>query len=139
MEVIEEAGRYNPATSGEPNHWAEHLASADLSVGTYSVPAGGLDDQEPHREDEIYVVRAGAATLVTDSGTAQVRPGSVIFVPAGEEHPNAAAPSRRVRVPRPGRPGSLAALVPRRTECARPGPEAGRAGENRQAGAETTS
>ena len=86
MEVIEEAGRYNPATSGEPNHWAEHLASADLSVGTYSVPAGGLDDQEPHREDEIYVVRAGAATLVTDSGTAQVRPGSVIFVPAGEEH-----------------------------------------------------
>jgi len=72
MEVIEEAGRYNPATSGEPNHWAEHLASADLSVGTYSVPAGGLDDQEPHREDEIYVVRAGAATLVSDSGTAPV-------------------------------------------------------------------
>jgi mannose-6-phosphate isomerase-like protein (cupin superfamily) len=86
MEVIEEAGRYTPATGGEPNHWAEHLASADLSVGTYSIPAGGLDDQEPHCEDEIYVVRAGAATLVTDSGTAQVRPGSVIFVPAGEQH-----------------------------------------------------
>ena len=86
MQVIEGAGRYTPASGGEPNHWAEHLASADLSVGTYSIPAGGLDDQEPHREDEIYVVRAGAATLVTDSGTAQVRPGSVIFVPAGEEH-----------------------------------------------------
>jgi len=68
MQVIEEAGRYTPATGGEPNHWAEHLASADLSVGTYSIPAGGLDDQEPHREDEIYVVQAGAATLVTDSG-----------------------------------------------------------------------
>ena len=86
MEVIEEAGRYTTATGGEPNHWAEHLASADLSVGTYSIPTGGLDDQEPHREDEIYVVRAGAATLVTDSGTAQVQPGSVIFVPAGEQH-----------------------------------------------------
>jgi mannose-6-phosphate isomerase-like protein (cupin superfamily) len=85
MQVIAEAGRYT-AAMGEPSHWAEHLASADLSVGTYSVPAGGLDDQEPHREDEIYVVQAGAATLVTDSGTAEVRPGSVIFVPAGERH-----------------------------------------------------
>ena len=86
MQVIEEAGRYTPATGGEPNHWAEHLASADLSVGTYSIPAGGLDDQEPHREDEIYVVQAGAATLVTGSGTAEVGPGSVIFVPAREQH-----------------------------------------------------
>jgi mannose-6-phosphate isomerase-like protein (cupin superfamily) len=86
MQVIKEAGRYTPAAGGEPTHWAEHLASADLSVGTYSIPAGGLDDQEPHREDEIYVVQAGAATLVTDSGAAQVQAGSVIFVPAGERH-----------------------------------------------------
>jgi mannose-6-phosphate isomerase-like protein (cupin superfamily) len=86
MRVIEGAGRYTAATGGEPNHWAEHMASADLSVGTYSIPAGGLDDQEPHREDEIYVVQAGAATLVTDSGTAEAGPGSVIFVPAGEHH-----------------------------------------------------
>jgi len=86
MQVIEEAGRYTAATGGEPNHWVEHMASADLSVGTYSIPAGGLDDQEPHREDEIYVVQSGAATLMTDSGTAEVRPGSVIFVPAEERH-----------------------------------------------------
>ena len=86
MQVIEGAGGYTPATGGEPNHWAEHMASKDLSVGTYSIPAGGLDDQEPHREDEIYVVQAGAATLVTDSGTTEVRPGAVIFVPAGERH-----------------------------------------------------
>ena len=86
MQVIAGAGRYTAATGGEPNHWAEHLASADLSVGTYSIPAGGRDDQEPHHEDEIYVVQSGAATLVTDSGTAEVRPGAVIFVPAGERH-----------------------------------------------------
>jgi mannose-6-phosphate isomerase-like protein (cupin superfamily) len=86
MQVIEGAGRYTAAAGGEPNHWAEHMASADLSVGTYSIPAGGLDDQEPHREDEIYVVQSGAATLVTDSGTTDIRPGSVIFVPAGERH-----------------------------------------------------
>ena len=77
MQVIEQAGQYTPAKDGEPNHWIEHLASSDLSVGTYSVPAGGLDDQDPHTEDEIYVVRAG---------TAEVGPGSVIFVPAHERH-----------------------------------------------------
>jgi mannose-6-phosphate isomerase-like protein (cupin superfamily) len=86
MQVIEGAGRYTAATGGEPNHWAEHMASADLSVGTYCIPAGGLDDQEPHGEDEIYVVQSGAATLVTDAGTTDLRPGSVVFVPAGERH-----------------------------------------------------
>jgi mannose-6-phosphate isomerase-like protein (cupin superfamily) len=86
MQIIERAGRYTPAPGGEPNHWAEHMASTDLSVGTYSVPAGGLDDQDPHTEDEIYVVQTGTATLVTDSGTAEVGPGSVIFVPAHERH-----------------------------------------------------
>jgi mannose-6-phosphate isomerase-like protein (cupin superfamily) len=86
MQVIEGAGRYTAATGGQASHWAEHMASKDLSVGTYSIPAGGLDDQEPHREDEIYVVQSGGATLVTDSGTTEVRPGSVIFVPAGERH-----------------------------------------------------
>ena len=80
------AGTYTPPDGGEPNHWVVHLNSEDLSLGTYSIPAGGVDDQEPHTEDEIYVVQAGRATLVTPSGTAAVGPGSVIFVPAGETH-----------------------------------------------------
>ena len=62
------------------------LFRSDLSLGTYSIPAGGVDDQTPHTEDEIYVVRSGRATLTTDTGTAEVGPGSVIFVPAGETH-----------------------------------------------------
>lgn len=32
------------------------------------------------------MVRSGRATLKTDTGTAEVGPGSVIFVPAGETH-----------------------------------------------------
>jgi hypothetical protein len=36
-----------------------HLRVPDLSVGTYCIPAGGLDNQSPHTEDEIYVVTAG--------------------------------------------------------------------------------
>jgi mannose-6-phosphate isomerase-like protein (cupin superfamily) len=86
MQVIAQAGTFRPPGRGEPNDWIEHFSSADLSVGTYSIPAGGLDDQSPHTEDEIYVVQAGRATLVTDSGTAGVGPGSVVFVRAGEAH-----------------------------------------------------
>jgi mannose-6-phosphate isomerase-like protein (cupin superfamily) len=86
MRVIAEAGTFTPPDGREPNHWIVHLDSDDLSVGTYSIPAGGLDDQTPHTEDEIYLVRAGRATLVTSSGTAEVGPGSVVFVPAMEAH-----------------------------------------------------
>jgi mannose-6-phosphate isomerase-like protein (cupin superfamily) len=86
MKVIAEAGAYTPPDGAGPNHWVVHLSSDDLSLGTYSIPAGGLDDQTPHTEDEIYVVRSGRATLVATSGIVDVGPGSVVFVPAGEPH-----------------------------------------------------
>jgi mannose-6-phosphate isomerase-like protein (cupin superfamily) len=83
MEVISGAGVFN--ASGKPFYVA-HLVSADLSIGTYSIPRGGSDDQGAHAEDEVYVVMAGRATVVAPTGQAHVRPGSVIFVPANEEH-----------------------------------------------------
>ena len=86
MRVIAQAGAFTPPDRSEPNHWIVHLDSDDLSVGTYSIPAGGLDDQTPHTEDEIYLVRSGRATLVTSSGTAEVGPGTVAYVPAMETH-----------------------------------------------------
>ena len=86
MQVIAGAGTYTPPDGVAPNHWIVHLNSADLSVGTYSIPAGGQDDQTPHTEDEIYAVQSGRATLVTTSGIIDVGPGSVVFVPAGERH-----------------------------------------------------
>jgi quercetin dioxygenase-like cupin family protein len=86
MKVIGGAGRFTPPAGQDPNHWVEQLRVADLSVGTYSIPAGGVDDQEPHTEDEIYVVTAGRAVLRASSGSAPVGPGSVVFVAAGEEH-----------------------------------------------------
>jgi mannose-6-phosphate isomerase-like protein (cupin superfamily) len=83
MQVISGAGVFN--ASGKPLYVA-HLVSADLSIGTYSIPRGGNDDQSTHAEDEVYVVMSGRATVVAQSGQADVRPGSVIFVPANEEH-----------------------------------------------------
>ncbi len=86
MRVIEDAGSFTSPGDGAGNHWTEQLRVADLSVGTYSIPRGGADDQVPHTEDEIYVVTAGHATLEAGGQVAQVGPGSVIYVPAGEVH-----------------------------------------------------
>ncbi len=79
MDEITDAGTYRPG-------YREHLRTADLSVGTYGIAAGGTDGQSPHTEDEVYVVTAGRARLVTPAKTVDVGPGSVVFVPAGEEH-----------------------------------------------------
>ncbi len=86
MDVLLSAGRYAEPEAGEGRRWTEDLRVAALSVGTYCVPAGGSDTQQPHTEDEIYVVMAGRARIVADSGSAEVGPGAVIYVPAGEAH-----------------------------------------------------
>src|SRR5436305_3177785 len=86
MQVLSEAGRFTSPPTGEPRHWAENLRTADLSVGTYSVPLDGVDLQQPHTEDEIYVVISGRAELQTPTEKVAVGPSSVIYVPAGEPH-----------------------------------------------------
>ena len=84
MKVLEDADRF--ASSDEPNHYVEHLRTDDLSVGTYCIPAGSVDDQTPHTEDEIYVVVGGRAKFEGGGDSASLSPGSVVFVPADEEH-----------------------------------------------------
>ncbi len=86
MQIIKGAGQWAAPAAGAANDWVEHFQVPALSVGTYCIPAGGVDDQSPHAEDEIYVVTAGRARITTPQGAAEVAPGSVIFVPAGEEH-----------------------------------------------------
>jgi mannose-6-phosphate isomerase-like protein (cupin superfamily) len=86
MRIISGAGVYQRPADGTPNDFTEQLRVAALSVGTYSIPAGGTDDQSPHRQDEIYVVTAGRAVLEADTGRVPVGPGDVVYVPAGEGH-----------------------------------------------------
>jgi mannose-6-phosphate isomerase-like protein (cupin superfamily) len=86
MQVVEGAGSFTRPDEGGGTHWTEQLRVPDLSVGTYSIPAGGADDQQPHTEDEIYVVTAGQATFETGSEQVLVGPGTVLYVPAGQPH-----------------------------------------------------
>jgi quercetin dioxygenase-like cupin family protein len=92
-EILVGAGRSSPSdASGVPvAQWVEHVRSQHLSVGTYWLPPGAVDDQEPHTEDEVYVVTSGRARFTVATGAEpvsedEVGPGSVIYVAAGEVH-----------------------------------------------------
>jgi len=86
MRKLTGSGLFQTPAHGEATDFTQHLVVPDLSIGTYSIPAGGVDDQTPHTEDEIYVVTAGRARLVTPDASVDVVAGDVLFVPAGEEH-----------------------------------------------------
>jgi quercetin dioxygenase-like cupin family protein len=86
VQIIQGAGSWTAPQPGDVNDWREHFVVPALSVGTYCIPAGGMDDQSPHTEDEVYVVTAGRGKISTPTATVEVVPGTVIFVPAGEEH-----------------------------------------------------
>jgi mannose-6-phosphate isomerase-like protein (cupin superfamily) len=71
----------------EPEAYYDELVrTAALSVGRYVVPAGAEDPQQPHTEDEVYVVVAGRATFESEDDRRSVAPGSTIVVPAGRPH-----------------------------------------------------
>lgn len=72
------------AASGRPYH--EIIRSHDLSVGLYVLPAGGIDHQGPHTEDEVYYVISGSGRITIGDEDRPVSTGSVIFVAADVPH-----------------------------------------------------
>jgi quercetin dioxygenase-like cupin family protein len=68
------------------NRYLEFLKEPSLSVGLYRLPAGGTDTQQPHTEDEVYLVLRGAATITVGGEDRAVKAGDTIFVAAEVEH-----------------------------------------------------
>jgi mannose-6-phosphate isomerase-like protein (cupin superfamily) len=66
--------------------YQEFLRVPDLSAGLYVLEAGGTDPQQPHREDELYYVVSGTATMTVGDAQRPVGPGSLVFVAAGVAH-----------------------------------------------------
>ena len=44
------------------------------------------DDQQPHKQDEIYVIASGTSQFYRNGELIHCSKGDVIFVPAGMEH-----------------------------------------------------
>ena len=72
------------AATGRP--YLEFQRAPDLSVGLYVLPAGGVDRQGPHAEDEVYWVVSGRALIRVADEDRTVGPGSLVFVGAGVAH-----------------------------------------------------
>jgi mannose-6-phosphate isomerase-like protein (cupin superfamily) len=66
--------------------YAEFFRSSTLSLTVARWPAGSVDDQEPHTEDEVYYVVSGRARLRVAEEDAAVGAGSIVYVAAGVEH-----------------------------------------------------
>ena len=62
------------------------LNERHMSAGLYALDKGATDPQQPHKEDEIYVVVSGRAYLTVGEETTTVGRGSVAYVPAGMPH-----------------------------------------------------
>jgi mannose-6-phosphate isomerase-like protein (cupin superfamily) len=58
----------------------------ELSAGIYKLPAGGVDGQAPHVEDEIYYVIAGKGQVQIGDQHYPVATGATIFVAREVEH-----------------------------------------------------
>jgi len=62
------------------------LRERHMSAGLYALAAGEHDPQQPHGQDEIYVVVSGRASITVGQETTTVARGSVVHVPAGVTH-----------------------------------------------------
>ena len=60
--------------------------SPGLEVGVYVLVAPEPDRQQPHADDEVYVVLEGRGTLEVEGTKTELREGNAIFVPAGADH-----------------------------------------------------
>jgi mannose-6-phosphate isomerase-like protein (cupin superfamily) len=60
--------------------------SAGLELGVYVLVAPEPDQQQPHDDDEVYVVLDGHGVLTVEGRDIPVAPGQAIFVPAGADH-----------------------------------------------------
>jgi mannose-6-phosphate isomerase-like protein (cupin superfamily) len=60
--------------------------SAGLEIGVYVLVAPEPDRQQPHEDDELYVVLEGTGTLQVEGKDVPVREGTAVSVEAGADH-----------------------------------------------------
>ena len=60
--------------------------SPGLELGVYVLAAPEPDRQQPHVDDEVYVVLDGRGVLEVEGDSVEVSAGKAAFVPAGADH-----------------------------------------------------
>jgi mannose-6-phosphate isomerase-like protein (cupin superfamily) len=65
---------------------AEFFRADTLSLTVAFWPAGSIDNQQPHTEDEVYFVASGCGKLRIGEEDTDVAADTIAFVGAGVEH-----------------------------------------------------
>jgi mannose-6-phosphate isomerase-like protein (cupin superfamily) len=60
--------------------------SPGLEIGVYVLVSPEPDRQQPHADDEVYVVLEGRGVLEVEGDTVEVSQGKAAFVSAGADH-----------------------------------------------------
>jgi mannose-6-phosphate isomerase-like protein (cupin superfamily) len=60
--------------------------SPGLEIGVYVLIAPEPDRQQPHADDEVYIVLEGTGVLEVEGKPVPVQEGSAVFVEAGADH-----------------------------------------------------
>jgi mannose-6-phosphate isomerase-like protein (cupin superfamily) len=81
-----EIGEITQEHVGSGKAYLQFISEGTLSLGLYALPAGSLDMQSPHAEDEIYYVIAGRGSIDVAGERRPVQPGSIVFVAKEVEH-----------------------------------------------------
>lgn len=66
--------------------YVEFLRVPSMSSGMYLLPAGGIDPQQPHSEDEVYYVVCGRGQIRVGDKDLAVEAGTFVYVPALVPH-----------------------------------------------------
>lgn len=69
-----------------PSGYHEFLRTPAMSAGIYRLPAGAVDRQRPHHEEEIYHVLRGRGRFQDGEADRPVEAGDTLFVPAERPH-----------------------------------------------------
>lgn len=79
-----------PPSDDYPNGtpFVRGLAHGSMSVELFAPGTSvlGRDIQQPHTQDELYVIQRGRSAFWLEGRRADVQPGDVLFVPAGAAH-----------------------------------------------------
>lgn len=60
------------------------LRHGSLEIGYYTPER--MDQQQPHEQDEVYIVQSGSGFFFIDGERRPFEPGEALFVPAGAVH-----------------------------------------------------
>ncbi len=72
------------ARDSDDGRYGVLLENGSMELGYYK--PSGTDEQEPHDQDEIYIVQTGSGNFICGEKTIAFAPGDALFVAAGVPH-----------------------------------------------------